>query len=332
MELETVIQISNAPSTPSCSSSTPEGKGNNIAMVIGGTPGGGGGGSGGGVRLFADESSSTSASTTSISRSSSEGSFRSDNTSCASSVSEYELVSRISSIPNLSVNVRKFASQHWNDCQFVYSSLKHEYQVKNVPIAHWGIKDVLIIGACPVPRKVTQYPVSNKIFVQDQTRAMLSRLIKEHKVTAFMSLMAECDDENGNESSIYRPYSKLDLPVIDPTVKFFKLGIKDCNVTDDNSVLGFARLVVELLKLGEKIYLHCWGGHGRAGTVYCLVLHLIYGMTADDALDHCQRIHDCRESFITVGSPQTLIQANQVRRIIESLPVEAEENSEVLDL
>ena len=25
----------------------------------------------------------------------------------------------------------------------------------------------------------------------------------------------------------------------------------------------------------EIIYLHCWGGHGRAGTVVCLLLHFL---------------------------------------------------------
>ena len=227
-------------------------------------------------------------------------------------------------IPNLSLNIRKFASHRWNDCRFIYSSLKSEYQVKIVPIAHWGIKDILLIGACPVPRRTTQYPTSNNTFIKNQTRSMLTTIIKEHKVTVFMSLMAECDDENGDENSIFRPYSKLDLPEIDPSVKFFKLGIKDCNITDDNSILDFAKQVVKFLCQGEKVYLHCWGGHGRAGTVYCLVLQILYGMTASDALDYCQCIHDCRESFITVSSPQTLSQATQVIRMEARIKSELE--------
>ena len=234
------------------------------------------------------------------------------------------LPSKYSNIPNLSLNIRKFTSHRWNDCRFIYSSLKTEYQVKNAPIAHWGINDVLIIGACPVPRRTTLYPTNNKTFIKNKTRSNLTTLIKEHKVTVFMSLMAECDDENGNENSTFRPYSKLDLPEIDPTVKFFKLGIKDCNITDDNSVLDFAKQVVNLLCQGEKVYLHCWGGHGRAGTVYCLVLQILYGITASDALNYCQCIHDCRESFVDVSSPQTLLQATQVKRMEARIKVESQ--------
>jgi hypothetical protein len=239
----------------------------------------------------------------------------------SSPIQMYELPSRTDTIPNLNLNIIKYAKQRWNQCQFIYSASKKEYQVKDVSIAHYGgIKDRLIIGACPVPRKITMYPMSNKGFVRDQTRTVLSRLINDHKVTRIMSLMAECD-EDGDENSLFRPYAKLDLPIIDPskTVQFDKLGIRDCNVTNNIDILKFAIKIVKLLEAGEKVYLHCWGGHGRAGTVFCLVLHLIYGMNAKNALDFCQRVHDSRESFIIVASPQTLTQADQVRHIIDGL-------------
>lgn len=234
--------------------------------------------------------------------------------------SYFELSSRIPGISKkLNLNINKYLTHTWGKSEFIYSSVKNEYQVKNIPSAHWGITEILIIGACPVSKKITQYPISNKLYVIDETLRKLNILINEHKITTFISLMAECDDENGNENNIHRPYSKLDLPIIDPTVKFFKLGIKDCDVIDDNSILEFTNKIVDLLANGEKIYLHCWGGHGRAGTVYCILLHLIYGMNAEDALNYCQRVHDTRVSFISVASPQTLKQANQVRRIINNI-------------
>jgi protein-tyrosine phosphatase len=228
-----------------------------------------------------------------------------------------ELVSKYPNIPNLNMKINKIATHSWGKCTFIsYSQIKTEYQVDDVPMSHWGIKDALIIGGCPVPARVCE---SNKEYIKRIARRTLDTLINRYKITTFMSLMAECDDENGNEHSEYRPYSKLDLPEINPTVKFFKLEIKDCNVTDDNLVLEFARKIVGLLQSGEKIYLHCWGGHGRAGTVYCLVLHLLYGMNTTDVLNYCQRVHDCRDDFMVVSSPQTTTQAMQVRRIIESL-------------
>ena len=64
------------------------------------------------------------------------------------------------------------------------------------------------------------------------------------------------------------------------------------------------------------MYLHCWGGHGRTGTVVCIMLHLMYGLSADEAMERCQHVHDVRRIPISVGSPQTDAQREQVRRVI----------------
>ena len=49
------------------------------------------------------------------------------------------------------------------------------------------------------------------------------------------------------------------------------------------------------LEAGENLYVHCWGGRGRAGTVgACLLAHL-YGITADEALERVQRAFDTRK-------------------------------------
>ncbi|CAN0217928.1 unnamed protein product [Ectocarpus fasciculatus] len=64
------------------------------------------------------------------------------------------------------------------------------------------------------------------------------------------------------------------------------------------------------------MYLHCWGGHGRTGTVVCIMLHLMYGLSADEAMERCQHVHDVRRIPISVGSPQTEAQRQQVRRVI----------------
>lgn len=55
--------------------------------------------------------------------------------------------------------------------------------------------------------------------------------------------------------------------------------IVDCGVTDDAKVLDLSRKLVHCLSQGEKIYLHCWGGHGRTGTIVSIMLHLMYGVS-----------------------------------------------------
>ena len=72
----------------------------------------------------------------------------------------------------------------------------------------------------------------------------------------------------------------------------------------------------------QVLYVHCWGGHGRAGSVVCLLLHRLYGLDAASALFRCQFVHDCRRLPIVVGSPQTTAQRDQVARVIGALIAE----------
>jgi hypothetical protein len=99
---------------------------------------------------------------------------------------------------------------------------------------------------------------------------------------------------------------------------------------------------VELLQIGKKVYLHCAGGHGRAGTVAAVVLHMLcMELTETELFEYIQYAHDQRKenyfgtkTFVykmpkdpmaqyfcngQVPSPQTTDQRNQVRRIARFL-------------
>jgi len=104
-------------------------------------------------------------------------------------------------------------------------------------------------------------------------------------------------------------------------VVFIHEPIRDCGIIDDAKTLKLAKELFNLLKDGEVVYLHCWGGHGRTGVLVCLILHLIYGLNAIDAIILCEFLHDIRRLQIDVGSPQTLEQRQQVTRIIGNLMI-----------
>lgn len=84
-------------------------------------------------------------------------------------------------------------------------------------------------------------------------------------------------------------------------------------------VLHLAAKLAARVARGEVLYLHCWGGHGRTGTVVSIMLHLMYGLCADVAMERCQHVHDVRRIPISVGSPQTEAQREQVRRVVGQL-------------
>jgi protein-tyrosine phosphatase len=62
-------------------------------------------------------------------------------------------------------------------------------------------------------------------------------------------------------------------------LRFVHFPIRDCSITDDDRVLELARSLVRAISEGEIIYLHCWGGHGRTGTMVCIMLHLMYAVS-----------------------------------------------------
>ena len=159
-------------------------------------------------------------------------------------------------------------------------------------------------------------------------------------ITTFVCLQAEYEHDPNIPEFMWRQGYKLRTYIFDalrilraaekdPTKKigqmcapskldFRHVPIVDCSTTNDSIVLELARDIIVRLQRGENIYVHCWGGHGRAGTVVSIVLGLMYNLHPDEALRRCQQFHDTHRAPLGVPSPQTLAQRQQVVRIIKS--------------
>lgn len=101
--------------------------------------------------------------------------------------------------------------------------------------------------------------------------------------------------------------------IIQPKIDFLHLSIIDGSVTSDEAMTRLRDDCCARILRGEVLYIHCWGGHGRTGTLVCLILSMLYGMGAPSALHLCQAYHDTRSYPQHVKSPQTPIQRAQVR-------------------
>lgn len=109
-------------------------------------------------------------------------------------------------------------------------------------------------------------------------------------------------------------------------LQFIHLPIVDLNCTSDGPVLELAYYLAKKLACddsenlggGPTIYIHCWGGHGRTGTLVAVMLGILYGINAEQALEWTQIFHDIRRCKLQVRSPQTDQQCEQVRRILKS--------------
>ncbi len=77
--------------------------------------------------------------------------------------------------------------------------------------------------------------------------------------------------------------------------------------TDLEGFRKLLQLILFLNKQGRKIYLHCRGGHGRAGVVIaCLYKEL--GMSSTEALMQVQERHRERKNQPDYPTPQTVEQ------------------------
>jgi ribA/ribD-fused uncharacterized protein len=103
--------------------------------------------------------------------------------------------------------------------------------------------------------------------------------------------------------------------------------ITDHQVPEDR--LHFASFIVKLadtvydLEKGELMYIHCKGGHGRAGIVVACLLCHIFGLTPCQALEHTTMYHSnrktMREKWRQIGSPQTYQQKGFVHQLCKSV-------------
>jgi len=194
--------------------------------------------------------------------------------------------------------------------------------------SNWVLPGVFLVGAfpgCP----------------DDDENWELITSILSLGVTTFVCLQDEYSDDAPEEDWRYerngaiRPYFRDvreivkqveeapdDFPSINITssdLHFIHFPIIDCDIGEDDAVYGLAVNLVLRLARKEVLYLHCWGGHGRTGSLVCIMLHLMYGLSAKDAMERCQFVHDLRRVPMEVASPQKPSQRNQVRRIVGAL-------------
>lgn len=238
-------------------------------------------------------------------------------------------------------------SPHGNngDMSAMHGAFEHRSKVlPRLPQLHPGGVPLDFRGPTPWSNYIIQgrvlagaYPAT---ISDEETHGILRALLKVG-VTTFVCLQAEYNNSVSDMSwkmgKTLRPYIKDaqrmimdakkaregdtagndDLKNIHQTrLDLLHLPIVDGSVTSDGAISDLADDCCQRILRGERLYIHCWGGHGRTGSLVALILSRLYGMTALDALHYTQKMHDVRVASQNTASPQTRAQILQVLRII----------------
>lgn len=105
-------------------------------------------------------------------------------------------------------------------------------------------------------------------------------------------------------------------------VEFLHCPIVDLGIPEEKQLAELLNELTARLERGEKLYIHCWGGRGRAGTVGSTLLAKLYGIDAEEALERVQRAFDTRQDEQR-RSPETPEQHKFVQEFINGRKYEA---------
>lgn len=98
-------------------------------------------------------------------------------------------------------------------------------------------------------------------------------------------------------------------------IEFLHCPIPDGHIAESSLVGAAIATIVDRLLSNHVVYVHCWGGHGRTGTVLCALLVKVYGLNVERARRYFTKTHE--EGRVTGGSnqwPHSYHQYEQVRQ------------------
>jgi len=161
----------------------------------------------------------------------------------------------------------------------------------------------------------TSYFIENKaLFGSYPTKDQVA-VLREHGVKVFVDVTNDNDHlisykDVLRDNDVYINFPIDDRHYPENSTKFIQL-------------LLTIREHIQSLRKGEKIYVHCKGGHGRAGVMVACLLCLMHNIRPEESLRLTNEYHSNRETmkdkWRLIGSPQTRYQKVFIFRMFKEL-------------
>jgi alanine transaminase len=199
---------------------------------------------------------------------------------------------------------------------------------------NWLLPNALMIGQYPGMTPESNGPSQKECSIH------IENMVSDAKITLFCCLQSEvpCQlDDVAWASDVYlEPYYRREFPrpftrystiaqaLAERPIKFIHNPIEDLSVPTCNSSLLnlLSQLIQHFEEGGNAIYLHCWGGRGRAGLIgSCLVSLIFPELSSKQVLDLVQKAYSTRAGANSMPSglrrsPQTEQQLSFVKEFV----------------
>jgi len=152
----------------------------------------------------------------------------------------------------------------------------------------------------------------------DKARQKIRNILNVDKVRTFVSL------QEPEETKRFAPYKhlvveeseKLGIPKQD--IEFLNFPIPDNGTQADELVQDFtSELVDRVQNKNDVLLIHCYGGHGRTGTISAIMMCKMFpNMSVEECMLRVALAHDSRDDPRGYPAPQTSGQVEQVERVV----------------
>ncbi|CAF1340909.1 unnamed protein product [Rotaria sordida] len=168
--------------------------------------------------------------------------------------------------------------------------------------SHWVIPKLLLASAYPGERD----PNAHKLLVRNIINAGVQVVVNIMEI---------------EECKTFTPYKDLMLELAKEAnreIEFISFPIRDQSVHQDNQrVLDFCLELCDRIKRGQVVLVHCWGGHGRTGTIISIIIGILFNLNSEEAISMNRRLHDQRIRTNGIPSPETKSQLDQIRIVLD---------------
>ena len=156
--------------------------------------------------------------------------------------------------------------------------------------SYWVIPGKLLVGATP--------GIAN-------TEATHSRLrsLKEYGITSIINL-TEADEKDHNGKLFYN----YEVSPAAGQLSIYRFPIRDMDIPSPVTMAKILALIDRELNTDRRVYVHCWGGLGRTGTVVGCYLLQRKIVNAAYVFDHIRELKSASHFLAKFESPQTAAQ------------------------